>query len=127
MSTQAGTIGSGTTRGVALRDWLMALVAAVAVAALVMAALALRSSRVQPLPAPHAAARAGQERSIVTGTGPDLAIVADGYIAARLHADRAPVTGTGPDLVEIAWASRIANAAPVTGTGPDLAVVAGRR
>jgi hypothetical protein len=125
MSTQAGTIGSGSAGGVAIRDWLMALVAAVAVAALVMAALALRAERVQP--APHAAARAGQESSIITGTGPDLAIVADGYIAARLHADRAPVTGTGPDLVEVAWASRMANSAKVTGTGPDLQVVAGRR
>jgi hypothetical protein len=135
MSTKAGTLQRGPVFGP--REWaVMTLVAALAVAALVMSYVALRSTPSTTTTAPRVAGTATADTGIyersrpVTGTGPDLAVVGNQSILEGIYQRSAPVTGTGPDLVQLANGSIEAGiyqrSAPVTGTGPDLVQVADR-
>src|SRR2546421_206638 len=71
MSTKAGTLEAGRGAGFGLREWLMAAIAAVAVAALVMSFLALRQetplTTVAPPSTPAGALRRVRSRRTRTG------------------------------------------------------------
>jgi hypothetical protein len=125
MSTKAGTIEAGHGAGFGLREWLMAAIAAVAVAALVMSFLALRQGSPTVSLGRQAAGTAVYERSQpVTGTGPALVWFANAQGTSGIYGRSQPVTGTGPDLVAVADRSISEDiyrrSGPVTGTGPGL-------
>jgi hypothetical protein len=129
MSTKTETLRPERRSGLGLKEWtVVGTIGAVAVSALVVAVLALRTGA--PATTSHGATArtaTGHEAQPVTGTGPDLAVVGENALMGRIAQESEPVTGTGPDLAivgEDALMGRIAQQSePVTGTGPGLAVV----
>jgi hypothetical protein len=94
--------------------WLVALAAAVTAAVLIFAMLA-RTDAKPAVPDPISSIYSGQP---VTGTGPGLSSISNGYAP-----EAGPVTGTGPGLSSVAN-EYAPEAGPVTGTGPGLASLA---
>ncbi|MGQ0668714.1 MAG: hypothetical protein ACT4PO_03405 [Actinomycetota bacterium] len=98
MATKAGTMTAERRSAFWLRGGAALVIATLAVAALVMAVMALRSSAPTRSVQGAAVNSAVYERSQpVTGTGPGLVQLTDHLAYERSQ----PVTGTGPGLTHI--------------------------
>jgi hypothetical protein len=128
MSTNTGTLTMPSRSPAWLQSWAMFLIGSVAVAALVMSILALRTNAPQSA-APSAAVDTAvyEQSQPVTGTGPGLVFVADASILRGIYERSGPATGTGPDAAELSNSGIYHRSGQVTGTGPGLVQIAGPR